>query len=159
MSSQAEEQVVVFQLNDQTYGIDIVSVREIIRMEEITQIPGAPEFVEGIIKLRGGVIPVIDLNKRFGLASSERTGQSRIVIVQVNDVTFGMIVDSVQEVLRIPTSNIEPPPSMVGRVDAAYLRGVAMLEDERLVILLDHTKILYDSEQEQLQEVEMELNQ
>ncbi|MBM7856060.1 purine-binding chemotaxis protein CheW [Desulfohalotomaculum tongense] len=157
MSSQNEEQVVVFQLNDQTYGIDIVSVREIIRMEEITKIPGAPDFMEGIIKLRGGVIPVIDLCRRFGLISGERTSQSRIIIVQVNNTTFGMIVDAVQEVLRIPSSSIEPPPPMAGGVNVSYLKGVALLE-ERLIILLDHNKILYDSEQEELQQLEKELN-
>jgi purine-binding chemotaxis protein CheW len=156
--SREEEQVVVFQLNNQTYGIDITSVIEIIRMEKITRLPRTPEFIEGIINLRGKVIPVIDLCKRFGLLSQEITGQSRIVIIQVNNATFGMIVDSVQEVLRIATSTIEPPPPMVGGVDAAYLRGIALL-NERLVILLDHTKILYQHEAEELEQVEMELNQ
>ncbi|MEG6616525.1 chemotaxis protein CheW [Peptococcaceae bacterium 1198_IL3148] len=156
--SREEVQEVVFQLNDQTYGIDISVVMEIIRMEQITKLPRTPDFIEGIINLRGQVIPVIDLCKRFGLVCNEVTAQSRIIIVQVNDLTFGMIVDSVQEVLRIATSNIEPPPPVVGGIDAAYLRGIALL-GERLVILLDHTKILYQHETEQLQQVEMELNQ
>ncbi|WP_031518037.1 chemotaxis protein CheW [Desulfofalx alkaliphila] len=154
MSSQGreEEQIVVFQLHNQTYGIDITSVREIIRMEEITEIPNAPDFLEGIINLRGGIVPIIDLGKRFGLVSGERTSQSRIIIVQVSNQIFGMIVDSVQEVLRVPASSIEPPPPMLGGVDAAYLRGVALLE-ERLVILLEHSRILFEKEQQQLEEV------
>lgn len=159
MASRVEEQIVIFQLNEQSYGIDIMAVQEIIRLQEITKVPGAPDFVEGIIKLRGGVIPVIDLGRRFGLSAGERTGQSRIIIVQVNNVTFGMIVDSVQEVLRIPASSIEPPPPIAaGGVDSSFLKGVALLDD-RLVILLEHTKILYENEQEQLHKVEMELNQ
>lgn len=156
--SRDEEQIVVFQLWEQTYGIDINSVREIIRMEKITTIPNAPDFMEGIINLRGSIVPVIDLCKRFNLAVSEKTAQSRIIIVQVNDVTFGMIVDSVQEVLRVPLSGIEPPPPMVGGVDAAYIRGIALLE-QRLIILLDHNRVLYDHEQEQLHQVEEGLYQ
>ncbi len=153
-----EEQAVVFQLNDQSYGLDIITVREIIRMEAITAIPRSPEFMEGVINLRGRVIPVIDLCKRFGIESKKTTAQSRIIIVQVNETTFGMIVDAVQEVLRIPKSAVEPPPPVVGGVDAAFIRGIALL-DERLIILLNQTRILYDHELEDLQQVELELNQ
>lgn len=152
--SHDEMQVVIFQLNDQTYGIDITAVMEIIRMEEITKLPRTPEFIEGIINLRGTVIAVLDLRKRFGLPTQEVTSDSRIIIVQVADVTFGMIVDAVQEVLRVPTSTIEPAPPMVGGVDAAYLQGIALLE-ERLIILLDQTRILYRHETEQLTSMEL----
>lgn len=144
-----EEQVVVFQLMEQIYGIDINSVFEIIRMESITKIPRTPRFVEGVINLRGRIIPVIDLAMRFGLGQNERTQASRIIIVEVSGQKIGMIVDSVQEVLRIPLSSVEPPPPVVNGVDAAFLRGIAILEN-RLVILLDQNKVLMDDEKEQL---------
>jgi len=147
--SAQEEQVVVFQLMDQVYGIDINAVFEIIRMENITKIPRTPEFVEGVINLRGRIIPVIDLGLRFGLGQSQRTQASRIIIVEVSGQKIGMIVDSVQEVLRVPAASIEPPPPVVNGIDAAYLRGIAILE-ARLVILLDQNKILFEDEKEAL---------
>ncbi|MEW6447573.1 MAG: chemotaxis protein CheW [Bacillota bacterium] len=148
-----EEQVVVFRLDDQTYGLDIAAVSEIIRMEKITHVPRAPEFVEGVINLRGRIIPVIDLRKRFGLANAEYTRQSRIIIVEIAAVTVGMIVDAVLEVLRIPVDSIEPPPAMVDGVDVAYLRGIALWEG-RMIILLDLDKILAKYEKESLEEAE-----
>lgn len=149
MQGSQEEQIVVFQLMEQVYGIDINSVYEIIRMESITKIPRTPHFVEGVINLRGRIIPVIDLGVRFGLGQNERTQASRIIIVEVSGQTVGMIVDSVQEVLRIPVNSIEPPPPVVNGVDAAYLRGIAILE-ERLIVLLDQNKILMEEEKDQL---------
>lgn len=144
-----EMQAVVFQLNEQTYGIDINSVLEIIRMEEITEIPRTPDFIEGVINLRGSVVAVLDLRKRFGLPAREITAHSRIIIVQVGDITFGMIVDAVQEVLRIAKDIIEPAPAMVNGVDAAYIHGIA-LQAERLIILLNQSRILYQHETDQL---------
>lgn len=148
-----EEQVVVFKLDDQTYGLDISAVSEIIRMENITHVPRAPEFVEGVINLRGRIIPVMDLRERFELASGEYTRQSRIIIVEIAEVTVGMIVDSVLEVLRIPVDSIEPPPAMVDGVDVAYLRGIA-LWDGRMIILLNLQKILDEREKVSLGEAE-----
>lgn len=145
-----EDQMVVFQLAEQTYGISIDVVFEIIRMAAITKVPRTPHFVEGVINLRGKIIPVIDLCKRFNLPLSEQTVATRIIIVDVGGNTIGMIVDGVSEVLRIPLDSIEPPPSMVHGVDAAYLRGVAIL-DSRLVILLNLEKVLYDNRQGELQ--------
>jgi len=145
-----EDQMVVFQLTEQTYGIDIDAVFEIIRMEAITRVPRTPHFVEGVINLRGKIIPVIDLCKRFNLPLTERTSSSRIIIVDVGGNTIGMIVDGVSEVLRVPLDNIEPPPPMIHGIDAAYLRGIAIL-DGRLVILLNLEKILYEHEQSELQ--------
>lgn len=144
-----EEQVVVFRLMEQVYGVDINAVFEIIRMETITRIPRTPEFVEGVINLRGRIIPVIDLASRFGLGRNQQTQASRIIIVEVSGQTIGMIVDAVQEVLRFPAASIEPPPPVIHGVDAVYLRGIAVLE-ERLIILLDQNKILMDTEKEQL---------
>lgn len=147
-----EIQLVIFDLGGETYGIDIASVHEIIRMQAITKVPRTPHFVEGVINLRGKIIPVIDLHKRFNLPQTQETQHSRIIVVEVVGVTVGMIVDSVSEVLRLPVSNIEPPPPVItGAVDTAYLRGVAKWE-EQLIILLDLDKVLLEKEQQELQE-------
>lgn len=150
-----EDQMVVFQLSGQTYGIDIASVYEIIRMEKITRVPRTPDFVEGVINLRGKIIPVIDLCKRFNLDYSGETSSSRIIIVDVGGNTIGMIVDAVSEVLRVPADCIEPPPSMIHGIDAAYLRGIAIMDD-KLIILLNLEKIFYEHEVEELKEFEAE---
>ncbi len=136
-----EMQLVVFDLASEYYGVDIGDVREIIRMQTVTRVPGAPPYVEGIINLRGKVIPVIDLRKRLELVVGEQTNESRIVWVTINEQDVGVIVDAVTEVLRIPISSIEPPSSMVSSVDSDYLRGIAKL-DSRLIILLDLGKVL-----------------
>ena len=150
-----EEQLVVFQLSEQTYGIDIASVYEIIRMEKITRVPRTPDFVEGVINLRGRIIPVIDLSRRFNHSFAERTNSSRIIIVDVGGSTIGIIVDAVSEVLRIQAASVEPPPPMIHGIDAAYLRGIAILES-RLVILLNLEKILFEHEMDELQSFELE---
>ncbi len=144
-----ENQLVIFQISEQTYGIDIASVYEIIKMESITRVPRSPSFVEGVINLRGRIIPVIDLSKRFYLAGSDKTGSSRIIIVDVKGNTIGIIVDSVSEVLRITKESIELPPPMIHGIDADYLKGIAVLES-RLIILLDLEKILEGKEKDQL---------
>lgn len=142
---QTEQQLVVFELNNEVYGVDIAKVQEIIRMQNITQVPRAPQFVEGVINLRGRVIPVVDLRKRFGFATTEHSKQSRIVVVEIEGQTIGMIVDGVSEVLRVPTASIEPPSPVVTTLDSDYLRGIAKLEDS-LIILLQLDKILSDAE-------------
>ncbi len=136
-----EMQLVVFDLASEFYGVDIGDVREIIRMQTVTRVPGAPPYVEGIINLRGQVIPVVDLRKRLELVVGEQTNESRIVWVTIHGQDVGVIVDAVTEVLRIPLSSIEPPSSMVSSVDSDYLRGIAKLES-RLIILLDMGKVL-----------------
>ncbi|WP_258360083.1 chemotaxis protein CheW [Moorella sulfitireducens] len=147
----AEIQLVVFQLGDETYGVDIYHVQEIIRMQSITQIPRTPAFIEGVINLRGRIIPVIDLHKRFGLPRVEHTNNTRIMVVELGKVTVGMIVDSVSEVLRLPASSIEPPPPMISGIDVAYLKGVGKWNDQ-LIILLDLERVLRESEQRQLEQ-------
>lgn len=148
-SSKSEEQIVVFHLRDQTYGIDIESVLEIIRMESITRVPGTPDFVEGFINLRGRIVPIMDLANWFGLEASETTESSRIIIVEASGATVGMIVDSVSEVLRFPLSCIEPAPPMAGGGNISFIRGIA-LWDERMIVLLDLTKVLREDEQQAL---------
>lgn len=144
-----EEQLVVFQLAGETYGLDINCVQEIIRIQEITRVPRTPDFVEGVINLRGRIIPVIDLRKRFSLPLGEQTANSRIIVVEVEEVTVGFIVDAVSEVLRLSSEDIEPPPSIMGGINTAYLRGVGKKQD-RLIILLDVGKVLEEKEYQQL---------
>ncbi|RMH30121.1 MAG: chemotaxis protein CheW [Planctomycetota bacterium] len=138
-------QLVTFAVGGEEYAVEILSVQEINRMMELTRIPQSPPEVEGVINLRGRIIPVIDLRKRFGMDPSERDDASRIIVVEVADRTLGFIVDRVHEVLRIARSIVEPAPSMVGSVDSDYIAGVGKLED-RLLILLD-LATLFSAEQ------------
>ncbi len=146
----SEEQLVVFELANEVYGVDIGRVQEIIRMTSITKLPRAPEFVEGVINLRGRVIPVVNLKKRFGLHEAEGTRTNRIMVVDIGKHTIGVVVDAVSEVLQIGADAIEPPSPVVMTIQSDYIRGVAKLE-EQLVILLDLDKVLSDGEQELLQ--------
>lgn len=148
-----EIQLVVFTLKqDDTvceYGVPITQVQEIIPMAKPTKLPEAPDFVEGIINLRGRIIPIIDLKKRFQMSASEITSDTRSVVVEVAGQTVGIIVDQVSEVLRLSKDSIEPPPVAIGGITAEYLTGVGKLED-RLLILLDMNKILTEQEQAEL---------
>jgi purine-binding chemotaxis protein CheW len=148
-----ERQLVVFDLNEEAYGVDISQVREIIRMQEITRVPRAPEFIEGIINLRGKVIPVVDLRARFSMPETERTDEHRIVVVDVEGQDIGMVVDAVKEVSRIPSSSIEPPSSVITTNDSEYLTGIVKT-DEKLIILLDIAKVISNSEAAALAEVQ-----
>lgn len=133
-------QVVSFDIGTEEYAVDILEVQEIIRMVEITPVPKAPYYVEGVINLRGKVIPIVDLRLRFGLSAAERTKETRIVVVDISRVILGLVVDSVSEVLRIPSSLIEPPPS--GKQGGAeFHKGVGRV-DGRLLILLDLNRLL-----------------
>ena len=143
----AEEllQLVSFNIGSEEYGVDILKVQEINRMVEITKVPQAPRYVEGVINLRGKVIPIVDLRKRFDLDIKEYDKNTRIVVVDINGIIMGMVVDSVSEVLRLPSSTIEPPPEIVTGINAEYIKGVAKLED-RLLIFLDLSKVIDMSE-------------
>lgn len=148
-----EEQLVVFELSNESYGVDIAAVNTIIRMQEITEIPRSPEFVEGVINLRGSIIPVIDLRQRFGLSTGDVTKASRIVVVEASGQLIGMVVDAVSETLRLQQDAIEPPSPIVTTVNSEYVRGVGKLE-HRLVILLDLDKVLTSKEFDMLKTVE-----
>lgn len=139
----AEEllQLVSFNIGAEEFGVDILKVQEINRMVEITRVPQTPDYVEGVINLRGKVIPIIDLRKRFDLGVKEYDKNTRIVVVDINGNIMGMVVDSVSEVLRIPRSSIEPPPQVVTGINTEYINGVAKLED-RLLIFLDLSKVI-----------------
>ncbi|MCK5147489.1 chemotaxis protein CheW [bacterium] len=134
-------QLVGFCLGDEEFGIDIQEVHEINRTTEITPVPRTPDFVEGVINLRGKVLPVINMRVRFRLATAEKTNQTRIVIVEADGKIVGMLVDSVTEVLRISSSTIEPPPDIISGIDSENIKGIAKLEN-RLLILLDLAKVL-----------------
>lgn len=140
-----ELQLVVFKLGEEEYGVEITQVQEIIRVMETTRVPKAPNYIKGVINLRGKVIPVLDLKKRFGLAECNMNDQTRIIVVEVEDYTVGMIVDCVSEVLRISGQSIEPTPPVFSNLSDEYIRGVGKIEN-RLLILLDTDKILAISE-------------
>lgn len=144
-----EEQVVVLDLAGEAYAVEIGRVEEIIRMQPIARIPNGPAFIEGVTNLRGRVIPVLDLRKRFNLPVSEPTRRSRIVVGELGQHTVGLLVDGVSEVLQISTEAVEPPSSLITTTDSAFLRGVAKL-DERLILLLDLSRILTRAEQADL---------
>lgn len=142
-------QLVTFNLSNEEFGIDILSVQEINRMTDITKIPNAPEYVEGAINLRGSTIPIIDLRKKLGFNGASTGESSRIVVVELKKAVLGFIVDSVSSVLRIPIDTIEPPPSLVSNTESHYMKGVGKLDD-RLIILLDLEKVFDGSLQDSL---------
>lgn len=133
-------QLVTFEVANEEFAVDILSVQEINRMMELTRVPQSPPDVEGVINLRGKIIPVIDLRKKFGMPNTEKTDQNRIVVVEVQKKMLGFIVDRVHEVKRIDSNVVEPAPAMVCSIDADFIKGVGKLED-RLLILLDIEKL------------------
>ena len=147
-----EEQLVIFTLAREHYGVDIGAVESIIRMQTITAVPRAPSFIEGLTNLRGTVLPVIDLRRRFGLLVEEETKDTRIVVVEIDGMTVGIVVDGVSEVLHVPEEDIEPPSSIVSTVDSAFITGIAKV-DERLIILLNLSKVLSARERASLQDL------
>ena len=136
-----EKQLVIFELGKEQFGIEIADVEGIVKMQEITKIPYSPPYMEGITNLRGAVLPVICLKKRFGLPAEEVTRETRIITVSMDSVKMGMIVSAVTEVLTIDDSVIELPQGMISNVNAEFIMGVAKI-DKRLVILLDLSKVL-----------------
>ncbi|HSW58092.1 MAG TPA: chemotaxis protein CheW [Dehalococcoidales bacterium] len=137
----AEKQLVVFTLAEESYAVDINMVKEIIQMQPITRVPGTPPSVEGVINLRGSVIPIVDLRKRFQLKTIERNKDTRIVVVACKGSEVGVIVDSVAEVLRISLEAIEPATSVFADEHLEHLLGIVKLTN-RLVILLDMDHVL-----------------
>ncbi len=142
-------QLVTFSLGAEEFAVDILEVKEIIRTLETAKIPRSLDFVEGVINLRNVVIPIIDLRKRFSMPAKEVDSNTRIIVIEIDDLLIGFVVDSVSEVLRIPTSSVEPAPPVVTGVDSEYIRGVGKLRD-KLLILLDVGKLLSCDEIEYL---------
>ncbi|WP_319507783.1 chemotaxis protein CheW [uncultured Methanolobus sp.] len=138
-------QLVIFNLGLEEFGVNIMQVQEIIRMPEITRIPRSPDYVKGVINLRGKIIVVMDLDKRFGMPQKERTDESRVVVVDIEGTVIGLVVDSVSEVIRLQGSSIEQTPEIISqKINAEFLKGVGKLED-RLLILLDLQNIINES--------------
>jgi len=147
-------QLVSFELEGEEYGIDVLAVREIIRMPAITKMPNTPDYVDGIINLRGTVVPIISLRKRFGLYEREKNNQSRILVMEVGNGLTGFVVDAVAEVIRITASEIQPPPSIVqGNVAQDCITGV-INHAERLLIVLDLNRLFSDEEKQAFEALE-----
>lgn len=138
-------QFVICRIGNEEFAVDVLSVQEINRIVEVTRVPKTPQYVEGVINLRGRIIPVLDLRKLFGLTGAKQTTQTRIVVVSVQARLVGLVVDSVEEVLRVPKSAIEPPPSVGTMAGAEFTQGVGRIED-RLLILVDLNRLLLTRE-------------
>ena len=140
-----EHQVVGFRIGTETYGVRIGAVREIVRVPEITAVPNAAEFIEGVINLRGKIVPVVDLRKRFKDATPESEKKSRILVAEVDGQSVGLIVNAASEVLKIPPSEVEVPRNLFSEGELSYISGVGKLGG-RLILILDLTKVLQRSE-------------
>lgn len=134
-------QLVSFIIGKEEFAVDILIVQEIIRFIQCTKVPNAPKYVDGVINLRGKVIPVVNLRYKLGMQRKESDKNSRIIVVETNGIMVGLLVDAVKEVLRIPTTITEPPPPMVSGISSEYISSVGKLKD-RLLILLNTTKVL-----------------
>lgn len=146
-------QIVGLRVGRETYGVPISFVREIVRVPQITVVPNAQRHVEGVINLRGKIISVIDLRKRFGEVDTQNTKKNRIVVVELENRTVGLIVNAASEVLKIPPSDIEPPSSVFLNGEVDYVTGVGKLNN-RLVILLDLNKLLSSGDLRRRQELD-----
>ena len=142
-------QLVVFTLGKEEYGVMIQYVKEIIRKPEITQLPNAPDFIQGVINLRGQIVPILSLSGRFHLGQEVNSDKSKVVIVEFADLTVGMEVNAVSEVLTLDTASISQTPTMATSIDSMFISGVGQL-DNRLLIILDVEQILSDKEHSML---------
>lgn len=143
-------QLVSFNLDQEEYGVEVLKVREIIRMNNITHMPNTPHYVEGIINLRGKVIPIVSMRKKFGLVEAGNNSHTRIIIMDICGELMGFIVDSVSEVIRISGSEIQPSPSVAGGgVDQKCIAGV-INHSERLLVLLDLDRMFSSDELESI---------
>ncbi len=150
------KQLVIFKLGDEEFGVDILQVREIEKLDQqVTRVPKSPIFVEGVINLRGEIVPIVDLRKRFGLVVRQTSNEARVIIVDISDGQVGMIVDAVAEVIRLNVSAIENAPSITKGVDAYFLSGVAKI-NERLIILLNLERALSPEEMKELDSLNLE---
>lgn len=149
-----ERQLVVFRIGHEEFGVNIDEVREIIRMEKVTQIPNTPGYIKGVINLRGNIIVVIDLAMKLGFPTKETDKDTRIIVIKVEDNTVGMVVDYATEVLRLAGDKIEPAPAIItSKIEADYIEGVGVL-DERLLTLLDLAKVLKAKDAEYIRTIQ-----
>lgn len=145
-------QLVSFKLGREEFGVDILRVREINKMMHITSVPNSPPYVEGVINLRGKIIPVIDLRSKLGMPKKEHDKHTRVVVVDIKEKTIGFIVDAVNEVLRIPANITETTPDLVSGINSEFINAVAKLED-RLLILINLEKTLTESDKKNISEL------
>ena len=144
-------QIVGFRVGSETFGVPIQSVHEIVRMMDITSVPDAPVYIEGVINLRGKIIPVIDLRKRFGEKEIKSSKKNRILVAEIGTKMVGLVVDAASEVLKMPPSDIDPPPNVFEEGDLNYVTGVGKLNG-RLIILVELSKIMQRGELRRLGE-------
>jgi len=144
-----DNQIVIFELGGEQFGVAIGKVESIVQMLPITHVPQAPPFVRGVTNLRGRILPVLDLSARFGLTERGQTKEQRIIVVHCGSTEAGIIVDGVCEVLTLDPAQVEPPPPLTRSVASQFVEGIAKLGD-RIVILLDLHKVLSVDEQEQV---------
>lgn len=149
-----EIQVACFRLGEDLYAADIMRIKEIIRLQKLATLPKSPPFVEGVLSLRGTVIPVVDLRRRFDLAVTPHSRDTRLLIVTVGGQVVGLVVDEVTEVISVPVRDIKAPPRMATGVGAEYLVGVCLARDS-LIMLLNLDRILSDRESEELSRMEV----
>lgn len=145
-------QIIVFKLDNEEFCVDITQVLEIIRMQKITKVPDVPKFVEGLINLRGNVIPIIDLKKRLNMTVAKYTDSTRIIIIKINEKSIGFIVDCVTEVLHIDINSIKTAPDIICNIGKEYIKSVVEY-DTRLIINLDLNKILTINEIKEIEEM------
>lgn len=150
----SQRQLVVLVMAEAEFGVDIRHVREVIRVTEIIRMPRTPQFIEGIINLRGRILPVLDLKKRFQLPAAERTDQTRIMVVEWRGQFVGFLVDRVNEVVRVPSASVSAPPEMILNIAGHYLEGIVEVQG-RLLILLDMERILDQEEIQGLADLEL----
>ncbi|MGL4344524.1 MAG: chemotaxis protein CheW [Cellulosilyticaceae bacterium] len=146
------EQVVVFKLADQEYGIDIMRVIEIDNVQNVRLVPELPSYIEGIVNVRGEIYPIYDLRKRFKLKTQSEGAESKFIYMRLDDIQVGFRVDSVCEILSISPDNIEPTPKMISKYDSKYITGVTK-KDGRMILLLDIELLVSDEDQQKISEV------
>ena len=148
----AERQYVIFKLDKEEYGVDIMHVKEISEYKESVKVPSAPSFVDGIINYRGVITPIINLRRKFKLEIKENTSSTRIIIINLNNKQVGFLVDDASQVLTIDEKDIDPAPELITNIDDKFINGIAKI-NERMVILLDLEKVLNEEEKSKLQEM------
>ncbi|MCX7748544.1 MAG: chemotaxis protein CheW [Clostridia bacterium] len=148
-------QIVIFSLNDEICGAYTSQVQEIVKYQEVTKLPNMPEFIDGIINLRGSVVPIVNLNKRFAFGETEITKKTKIIITKIENMLIGYIVNDVSEIIKLPEENIEAPTNLFYKVGNTYLKNIGK-RDGKLILILDLGSILNDRELKHLDESEIE---
>lgn len=151
------QQLVSFMLDEVEYGVDILCVHEILRFPDITRLPNTPEFIKGVINLRGNVIPVVDVRIRFGFPLGEITELTRIIVIETNGKQVGLLVDNVHQVVRIPLTSIDPPSELITGVSEDFISGIGRLKD-RLIVILNMSNIIFLADEDDNSEYDKSIN-